>query len=237
MVRHGQEPGAKGVWKSIVAIKDSAEKVRAIDDLVACMKANKEQNGFWADSDGVSVNSHGAHVILDDPDLYYALFDVLQDSPGTDVSSFVGVIHKVITGYFGNKVPSEKLRRDVINDANICLGDFDVASSVKNFKGKSCAMCVEHASASHNLWLLLGMESAYVESCDRSVPHAFCVVKIGENKNLLFDTVLGNYLIFENDPVKIMLDGIPFEVPPAVGVASPGCYANESVMVNDIERY
>ena len=105
---------------------------------------------------------------------------------------------------------------------SIEIDDDDIKiPSISAQKGKNCSLCVERASVAHNLWLLTGEKSHYINSLDCKFAvggaeysndgHAFCIVEI-DGVYKLFDPTMQVYQKLVGNPIDKMLKGDAFEV-------------------------
>lgn len=224
-IRYGKQSSAANFWKEIIGIEDNQRRKEKIDEFIEVMEKNKEENGFFCREDVVKINEVSNGFKLDDKELYYEFFDTLRNlkknypqEPDFRIL-FHGVLNTV-KNYFGG-FNSDRNKRQHLTRTYVDENDEYIIPSIANQKGKNCSLCVERASVSHNLWLLLGEKSHYVNSKDckigngndeyRNDGHAFCIVEI-DGVYKLFDPAMEIYMKLEGNPIDKMLKGEPFKV-------------------------
>jgi hypothetical protein len=129
-------------------------------------------------------------------------------------------IKDTLDNYFGKNMAGTRNKRlnltSVISNEN---DDF-ITPSIKKEKGQNCAECVEFASISHNLWLLMGVKSYFITSknCKLDGPineysndgHSFTIVEYGD-KFRMCDFALENFGVMEGNPIDSILKGEPLK--------------------------
>lgn len=223
-IKYGQQEVMKDGWKDIISIQNPVERRKKIDNVISLMERDKEENGFISRDEVVEINKNGNGFKIDDNEIYYLFFDTLKylkenkTDANDEALSFLAVkstVKNYFGGFGGNR--EERMKLTEVNEFN------DLATpSISAQKGKNCSLCVERSSVAHNLWLLTGEKSYYVNSKDCNFGnvsneyandgHAFCIVEIGGVQKL-FDTTMQIYRAFHDfNPVEKMLNGEPFEI-------------------------
>lgn len=241
-VRYGQEPAAEDIWKKIVNIEDKRQRNLQIDQLIDLLSINTDETGFFDKNTGVVVKGVQNGFVLDDASIYHDFFDILrnvylknikENTNHTEGAMIMFSIQETLEAYFGRyKAGNAKLRLETTQayfDAGQEVFRFP---SIKNQKGKNSAVCAENASLAHNLWLMTGKKSYYVNSkftkfsnVDKEFEddgHAFCIVEYG-GKFRLFDADMKNFALLEGDPIEKLLCGKPLFVS-GKGICNPGLY-------------
>ena len=223
-IKYGKEDTIKDSWKTITEIENDKEREEKINNILQIMESNKENNGFIARDDVVRINKIGNAFKLDDTQLYYSYFETLKkfkekfpNEPDGRIVFFA--IRATIDTYFGGTYSNRDLRMS-LTEIDI-TDEGAIIPSISLQKGKSCSLCVERASVAHNLWLLAGEQSHYVNSLDCKFEdtkneysndgHAFCIVEI-DGVYKLFDPTMQIYKKLEDNPIDKMLKGEPFKV-------------------------
>lgn len=234
-VRYGQENVSEEFIR-IASIDDEKKRRIEIDKFIQKMEQNSEKNSFFKRDERIPIllglmgqSGMSPAIKIDDMDIYYGFFENFHRLYEKHKGKYpTGAIHGSAIRYFiddylgyfnGDVNKRESLVAPIINDDGSDNFKLEVAS-IKGLKNQGCAMCVERASVSHNLWLLGGYESTYVssgtveftDSMDEG--HAYCLIK-ADSGYLLFDTARGvpNILIpFSENPREDILSGKPFEV-------------------------
>lgn len=242
-IQYGKENGIEDYWKEIIAIEDTQKRYERIDQLVDMMSNNKSNNGFFAHDDCIEIRAIGNKFTLDDNTIYHMFFDniknIVQDYQANNiVKSDESIIFKAIgkteKEYFGGMGANRKRRQD-LTAIEITDDDF-IVPSIKALKGQNCSLCTERAAISHNLWLLTGRQSYYINSASTHFEnisnqyindgHCFNIVEYG-GKFRLCDFAMDNYCgEFKENPIDTMLSGRPLNIERSKGINYPGTYAN-----------
>jgi len=231
-VRYGKQEDAEKLFNEILNIEDKEEQKKKIIELVELLEKNSENNGFFARDDEIEINAGagsdlGPKVKIDDIEIYTLFFELYSQTKKNNPELkdiFPRVVEQTIRRYFGDFNGNSELR------ANLTEFEFDFdkiededyepeVPSISKLKGKHCAMCVERASVAHNLWLLGGYESYYVDASSINFEgfndegHAYCIINYGKTFKL-FDCALRVYYGFEEgvNPVEDILNGKPLIV-------------------------
>jgi len=223
-IKYGKEDEANSVWKKIINIKDADERNKKIDTFISLMEKNNKENGFIGRDEVVKINGLGNAFKLDDNQLYYLFFDTLkilkENNPNEPDSRilFHG-IKSTIKNYFGG-LGSNRQKRMILTSIEISDDDIKIPS-ISLQRGENCSLCAERASVAHNLWLLTGTKSHYVNSSDCNFGsisneyindgHAFCVVEI-DRAYKLFDLTMQVYKKLDDNPIDKMLKGESFKI-------------------------
>ncbi len=242
-MRYGQEIAADELWKQILDIENEEKRNKQIDILVDLLSIDCEKTGFFDKNNPVVINQLlGLGFVLDDNQVYYDFFKNLKDIKlqslkeklsFTEGAIIKKAIEKTLDNYYGKyKSGNKKLRTQYVKSEYDSQKDDFVFPSIKKQKEKGTGVCAEHASLAHNLWLLTGKKSYYVDAKEtffQSVGkefeddgHAFCIVEYG-GKFRLFDADMGNFTILEGNPVEKLLKGEAINVS-GRGVTNPGIY-------------
>lgn len=204
-------------WQEIVAEEDVAVRHKKIDALVAELSENTEQSGFFSKDEQIDINTLRMQAFtLDDPALYYSFFDNLKQNLSESSNFGVSVLKSIVkteSAYFGY-LPTEATTqiRDRLSKIDTSADVF-TTPSIKAFQNMNCAACVEYASITHNLWLLVGVPSYYVVSKDVSFGgeksqdgHAFVIIDYN-NKFRMCDMVNNHYPVLNGNPIEQMFNG------------------------------
>ncbi len=186
-IRYGREPNIENRWQEIVAIQDTAERHAKVDELLAQMEQNANENSFYSTDEPITIKGTENIIVFDDKSLYYLYFDnlkVLTDKRTLDnvTISDNALINQAIQlttqDYFGDfdkitKIIKKKVDTYPLEEQATALSqelqnlrlsktlvsdDLEPAS-IANERGQCCSMCVERAVTTHNLWLLSGKTS------------------------------------------------------------------------------
>jgi hypothetical protein len=230
-VRYGKEDNAKKLFDEIVAEKSPQVKEKKINELIDLLEKNSEQNSFFSKNEEIEINvgagaSMGPKIKLDDINIYKMFFDTYCKFKNEHPEVRDGVLHKktieaTIKAYFGNFNGNMKLRQG-LTMPEIDWDKFEDANykpeipSISKLKNKNCAMCVERASVAHNLWLLGGYESYYIDASSIQLAdaldegHAYCIVNYNGTFKL-FDCSMNLYHAFDKglNPIEEILNGKP----------------------------
>ncbi len=240
-VRYGAEPNSKALCLEILNEQNNDEKIKKIDYLIKILSKNYENNGFFAAEDTIYSNRLFLQGFkLDDKLIYYNFFDNLEKyiSIGFKLSgAALRAIIETENNYFGNiaNTAGMKKRAEI---SKITFNDNDdiLVPSIKEFENANCGACVEFASVAHNLWLMTGLKSYYIISKnvkfqnDNSPDgHAFVIVENLKGKCMMFDAVNNNFEVLQKNPVKNMLNGVPFS-------SKGNCYANADKLKKEKEK-
>ena len=233
-VRYGKQEDSKKLFNEILNIEDKEERNQKIIALVELLEKNSETNGFFKRDEEIKINigagsDIGPQIKLDDIELYTLFFELFATLKKHNPEANDNVVYKVaveqtILRYFGQFNGDSALRTRLI-DVEF---DFDRIEeenykpeipSISKLKGKNCAMCVERASVSHNLWLLGGYESYYIDASSiklegyKDEGHAYCIVNYNGTFKL-FDCSINVYFRFGEgiNPIEDILNGKPLVV-------------------------
>lgn len=221
-MQYGQQKGIQNQWKEIIAHNKDKVAHKQIDDLIKIMETNRTENGFFGANDDVFIG-HGQGFKLDDPELYKLYFENLktidQQTPKDDEKSQDGLIivlaiRKTVKDYLGKTITNARTQRLALTSIEI-TDDGIVTPSIKNQRNKGTGLCTEMAAISHNLWLLAGKTSYFVNSktCELSGAqgyendgHAFCIVEY-DGKYRMCDFAMNNLGPMEGNPIQAIKDG------------------------------
>ena len=218
-MRYGKEDGIYLLWQNICQIDDEKARNAEVDKLVSRMIEHKDKNGFFAPDDVIMVNEFFHQQIqLDDMEIYHDFFSVLHENSKTDKSMSPNFYsHAIITtlsNYFG-KMTGDEVKRRSLSCITFDKNDEPILPSIKDLKGQDCAACAEYASLSHNLWLLAGLESYFVNNLN--IEHAFNIVCNSKNIYLLFDIAQHRIKPLEGNPIEkikkqeeLVIDGFTY---------------------------
>lgn len=233
-VRYGRQEDVKGQFDAIVKTEDEDIRHGLIDKLISKMEKNCEANSFFPSNETIHINqgSVGQGVDsprfkIDDKDLYYMFFDIygkLQDQhpEASDSQVHYHAVKDTVRNYFG-RFNGDKTLRESLTTPDVDYDKFvedpfyePEAPSISSLRGQNCAMCVENASVSHNLWLLGGYESYCVRASSidfKDLPdeaHSYCLINYN-NKFKLFDPSMQKYPAFATgeNPAEDILNGEP----------------------------
>lgn len=248
-IQYGKQEGIENKWKEIIAIEDKTARNKQIDLLIELMEKNAEQNGFFTKDQKVTISMLYMNCVLfDDKEMYYQFFEVLRNLSlqNTEGKLYDGAIIKRAIEqseklYWGGLETNRKARLEKtsmqIDD------DFVKIPSVKDLKGQNCSACVERSAMSHNLWLLTGKTSYFINASNQECNfgeeddeykndgHAFNIVEYGDVYRL-FDISLYNFCILKGNPIEDIENEKPLKVE-GKGVQTPGYYANYSRLENE----
>lgn len=221
-IQYGKQNGIEGKWREIVAIEDKTSRNAAIDALLDIMEQNKETNGFFGKNDEIDINIlFGNRMVIDDKELYYGFFDKLKQNfeqdNGQSSSGYITLKSILDTQYEYLGTPSkDETKRRVVSNVFFNEEDEPVIPSIKKYKGQNCAACVEFASVSHNLWLIMGATSHYIVSSNIDIEgetgaHAYNILEYG-GKYRLFDVTLKNIVVLEGNPIETIMQEKPLNV-------------------------
>ena len=234
-VKYGREEGVIDKWKSIIEIENREERNKKIDELLVVLELNKNENSFFAADDIVYINAFCSFKV-DDREIYYLFFENLREIIIADNNKtkdqrnlITKAINKTLFEYFGTINPNKMSERENITDNN----DDTKQSSIKDQKGKQTAMCTERSVLTHNLWLLVGETSYWIDSNDfymkenskttmttiDGTGHAFSVVSIVTEKNgekvrvyCIDDNALNIWAHLSPTFLEDLKNGVPIEV-------------------------
>ena len=187
------------------------------------MESDREINVFFRREDEVIINTTSNAFKLDDTEIYYIFFEQLkrikesQPDHDDEIILFFAIKNTLLT-YFGGKEGNRAKRNRL---TSIVTEDDIAAPSISTQKGQNCSLCTERASISHNLWLLVGKTSYFIDSknCNfrnnlnefANDGHSFYIVE--ESGTLkLFDAAMEIFKKLPKNPIKEMLSGKSFEV-------------------------
>ena len=233
-VRYGKEESAKELFNDVFQAKNKDDLLEKVKILIQTLEKNNENNSFFKLDEEINISlglqsTAGAKIRIDDVNIYKRFFDIYSDlkqkNPAyTESRLHMEAVRGTINSYFGEFDGNIELRNKITaveQDAEKLIeNDMQIeATSIENFKGKNCAMCVERASVAHNLWLLGGYESYFVDTASiefEGLPdeaHAYCIVNYNGTFKL-FDDSMGIYKAFEEgvNPVEDILNGKPLIV-------------------------
>jgi len=167
---------------------------------------NSVHRGYISRNTGVRRNIMVDPVYLDDDSVYEAYMrDISERLKQTEMApddvsrATLGAVQTTITNYFGNAYGNEVIEK---RNQAFYLDRSGVESkpiSIKEFKHKGIAVCVEKASLAQNILSFAGFESALIMSSDSELipghkeAHAYNVLHtkrgyfLYDPTNLLFD--------------------------------------------------
>ncbi len=234
-VRYGKEDGIKEIFDEIIKIDDETLRHQRVDELLSTMERNTDNNGFIPANEAVYLEN-GMRQIgapqfkIDDKNIYYLFIDRYKALREANPDKSDSIVHYVavkdtIAMYFGLYNGNPTLRKqlttpEVDYDRFGADASYKVETpSISRLRAKSCAMCIERASVSHNLWLLGGYESYFVNAGSINFPnvsdegHAYCLVHYNDRFRL-FDPAMQVYKALEvgQNPIEDILTGKPFVV-------------------------
>ncbi len=241
-IQYGKQPDIESEWKKIISVEDVEERKKQIDKLLETMEQNSEQNGFFGSQQEIVIcKKTNNSILFNDKDIYYQFFNTLRNfsqlnkdgkfTEGAIIKKSIEEVEKTYWGGFGSKrdVRLDKTKAEVVDDS------YNVPS-VSNLKGQNCSACVERAVMSHNLWLLAGKTSYFVNAsakeCDFGQEdaeysddgHAYNIVEY-DGVYRLFDLSMNNICVLPGDPIKDIESGTPLRVD-GPNIENPGYYAN-----------
>ena len=234
-VRYGKDDNARKLFDDVIQEKDKKQLKKKAKILIDALEKNSENNGFFKLDEGIEINvgagsDNGPKIKIDDVNIYKLFFELYSTIKNNNPEMRDGVIHKIavertINAYFGEFKGDVNLRK-TLTESKFDLDKFiedpnykQEIPSISKLQGKNCAMCVERASVAHNLWLLGGYESYYIDAssieladCDDKA-HAYCMVNYNGTFKL-FDCSMGIYHRFEEsiNPVEDILNGEPLVI-------------------------
>lgn len=204
-MQYGSDPSIKGKWKEIMLIDDRDQRNAAIDKLIDLMEANSENNGFISsDQELVIYPNLNCSIYPDDREIYYMFFDNLKQMynfyEGKNTSYIYSeAIQMTLHDYFGDHKVDYQKRHDLTRIKEGPDGKMK-NPSIKVLKGQDCAACVENSAISHNLWLIAGQESYFINN--PMVKHTYNIVKIGGKTTLLYDYSRNSIGELHFDPIE-----------------------------------
>ena len=233
-VRYGKEESAKNLFDDVIQAKSGEDLLTRVKTLIQTLEKNNENNSFFKLDEEIDISlgangGLGAKIKLDDVNIYKNFFDTYstlkQKNPTfTENRLHMEAVRETINSYFGEFNGNIKLRDKIAtieqDTEKLIENDMEPqAVSISKFKGQNCAMCVERASVAHNLWLLGGYESYFVDTASiqfEGFPdeaHAYCIVNYNGTFKL-FDASMGIYKAFEEgvNPIEDILNGEPLVV-------------------------
>ena len=216
--QYGVEPGIQGLWEEIINL-DGERAKQKVDALLEKMEMYSEKNGFFDANQNVNISYSGFGFKMDDYNLYYMFFNNLKDMYESEVgrqnkgSIIFNSIKQTIKDYFGGFIKDSLSEKKGLTffDEN---GEYPSISEQRN---KGTASSVEMAAVSHNLWLLTGMESFYINSKDFKLEekrkgledgHVFNIVNTG-NGYRVCDFMRNCYAVQEENPIDLIKNGKP----------------------------
>lgn len=156
-------------------------------------------NGFMHENTKIFASGMWNGFVLDDDNIYTELLGVMHDmrnnSTWADDSAksmsgqAVGI---AVRRYFDNTLSNDSApveRRHIYNNnSGIGIGK---SFSIKEFKGKASAECIEKASVGNNLFCFLGFDSSLIISTHTKIrdgmddPHAYLYVNDGKVRRIV----------------------------------------------------
>ena len=224
-IYYGQEKDADIIWKGIVNVDDKIERDKLIDNLIKIMENNSQENGFFKSDDSLMITLFPSRKIkIDDKKLYYDFFDNLKENYGlkqqgkTDKSDDVLIskaIRKTLLNYFGS-VCQNFSKRQSATTVYIDDNEEEIIPSIKDLKSKKLAACVELSGCAHNLWLMTGRKSYYIDSRQANFEnstdgHAFVIVD-WKDKSVLYDLAQNVLKKYDINPINSIMNNEPFIV-------------------------
>lgn len=212
-IRYGKYDGIIDYKK--IAELDEVKRNKAIDQLVEEFNQKKEETGFFGKDDGIYINRLIGNIFkIDDNEIYYLFFKNLDEyfkdyqNTGRNISAILKSVNKTINDYFGSVINDNGRERHLLTSAYYDDDDNYVIPSIKNLKNKNAAACIECASVAHNLLLLVGLKSYYINSRDTKLknytePHSFVVAE-NKGKFLFLDYTLGNFQPIKENPIQLL---------------------------------
>lgn len=252
-IQYGKQSDIENEWKSIIEIENVDERKNRIDLLLEKLEQNTEQNGFFGTKQEVLISAlHNNVVFFNDKEMYYQFFDTLrsfsklnkdgqQFSEGAIIKKAIEETEKAYWGGFGchRDTRLAKTKAEVVDD------EYKIPS-ISNLKGQNCSACMERAVMAHNLWLLTGKTSYFLNvsasECDfeqesdeyKNDGHAFSIVEY-DGKYRLFDLSMNNFCILQGNPIEDIENGKPLKVE-GRAVHNPGYYANYSKLGKELVK-
>ena len=241
-MQYGKQDNIKNKWKEIVKIKDEQLRKKEILKLIKLMERNSINNGFFARKDEIIIRqSPKVSFKIDDTSIYYEFFNNIvktietiqqEEKQITDGAIISRSIQTTLKNYFGEyKTGNAKKRLDLLR--TICNEDQEKIKSIKSIKQKNCAVCREHSTISHNLWLLCGVQSFCINSDNTEFQnaggefirdgHSFTIVEY-DGVYRLFDMDMQNYGPLKGNPIKDLFEGKRLFVEAKKGIQNPGTY-------------
>lgn len=236
-VQHGKQEGIRELFEKITTLSESEERTALIEQLITTMENNSEQNGFFGRNDEIKMivndfNLDSPQIVIDDIDVYKMFFNNYTLLKEKFPNKPEGAIHSAairgtVDAYYGKFYGNANLRLSLAKSKVDFTEDGDIMvapASVSKLKGKNAAMCTERASMSHNLWLIGGYESYYVEATSikfegcEDQGHAYCLVN-SNGSFKMFDPARYTYFPFEagRNVADEILSGQPLKVETSYG--------------------
>ena len=257
-IQYGKQPDIEDEWKKIVELEKVEDRKKQIDILLTKMEQNAEENGFFGAEQQVVINKlHRKAVLFNDKEMYYQFFEILRNnylSEKDNISSGAIIkraIEETEMSYWGS-FQSDKTKRldlttsEIITQDDPNLPDITIIPSISKLKGENCSACMERAVMAHNLWLLTGKTSYFINvsasECDfgqesdeyKNDGHAFSIVEY-DGKYRLFDLSMNNICMLQGNPIEDIENGKPLKVEGPT-VNNPGYYANYSKLQQEMVR-
>ena len=219
-VQYGIEPGIDGMWEEIIKL-DGANAKRYVDKLLERLSNNSKYNGFFDANQPVYIGCSGFGFKLNDYNLYYMFFNNLKGMAESEEgkqnkgSIVFNSIKQTLKDYFGGVLKNSNSERMMLTSIE---NNFEFPS-ICNQRNKGTAAITEMAAVAHNLWLLAGKESIFINSQDCKLDslkdktlengsHAYNIVNTGKGYRLC-DFVRGRYESLEVNPVDLIKEGKP----------------------------
>ena len=222
-MQYGQQEGIQDQWKEIINQTNEVATKTQIDELIKTMENNSDNNGFFCANDDVAVDSMNGFK-LDDPELYYLFFENLKvmsnqlkqgDKIPTDGIIIFKSVEKTVKDYLGMPKRNAREQRIALTSVEITDDDEFIMPSIKKQRGQGTGLCTERAAIAHNLWLLAGKTSYFINTrqCELSGDqqyandgHAFCIVEY-DGKFRMCDFALNNCGLMQGNPIQSIKNG------------------------------
>lgn len=156
-------------------------------------------NGFVHENTKIFASGMWSGFVLDDNNIYTELLGVMHDMRSNatwandSAKSMSGqAVDIAVRRYFDNTSPEDNAplsKRQIYNN-NSGVGR-KTFFSIKEFKGKASAECIEKASVGNNLFCFLGFDSSLIISTHTKIrdgvddPHAYLYVNNGKVKRIV----------------------------------------------------
>lgn len=247
-IRYTQKTLSDKFFADILQEQDEKKKKVLIDKLIKSASENSFETGFFAKNQEIAVGGLGGHAfVIDDMDIYYSFFENLKkianefakqglDFKKNKMYMVAKSISKTEQQYFGVGCNLRNVRLSLLAQTYDEKTDNFPAPSIKVLKDKGIAECVELASVAHNLWILTGEKSYYINSKDcyfggvgkeySHDAHAFNLI-LHNGSYFVFDKALGNFGKIGGNPIEDFLEDRPVVIE-GKGVREKGVYGNYS---------
>lgn len=212
--QYGIEPGFEGLWEEIIKL-DGPNAKKRVDMLLERLQKNSKENGFFDANQPVIISYKGFGFKLDDYNIYYMFFNNLkslyesEEGRQNKGSVVFNSIRQTIKDYFGGTIKykcEEKASLTVLDEK--CE-----YPSISKQRNNGTASASEMSAIAHNLWLLVGKESFYINSkkfkLDKSRQKCledgcpFNIVNTG-NGYRLCDFITGKFLTIDENPIELI---------------------------------